>query len=297
MLAAALAGAALAVPGAADAQVCCAGGSAVTPARLSHGDDALVGLELRAADVFGAFDADARFAARGAGALELDFSEQLFATARVLEHGEVGLRVPLVETWRRAHGASEVGGGLGDLGLHARYEIYQAGRSDWPGVAAQVAMTLPTGTPPEATTTPLATGTTGTGSFAASLGVALEQVYGPLFLGLTGGVARRAGRTVHGIDATLATEWSASLAAVYGFRTGPALGLVLGYQAEGDAVIDGAEAAGTARRSGRLALTGLFPITDAWRLQSAWSLTPPLGGLGRNVPVEESLAVTVVWAQ
>src|SRR5450432_2748218 len=43
-------------PSRARAQACCAGGSAVTPGRLQLHEDALVGLQVKAATVFGSYE-------------------------------------------------------------------------------------------------------------------------------------------------------------------------------------------------------------------------------------------------
>src|SRR5271166_6500175 len=76
-------------PARAWAQACCAGGSAVTPARLELHEDALVGVQLKAASVIGSYQTDGRFVAPGAGEAEQDFEEDLLGAVRVLQRGQV----------------------------------------------------------------------------------------------------------------------------------------------------------------------------------------------------------------
>ena len=43
-----------------------------------------------------------------------------------------------------------------------------------------------------------------------------------------------------------------------------------------------------------LTLSGLLPLTDAWRLLGGLYLDPPLGGLGSNQPAVGGLTLTVI---
>ena len=76
-----------------------------------------------------------------------------------------------LSTHRNAGSIDEWGGGLGDVTLTARYDfILPAELPRVPGLAVLAAATLPTGTPLDRATQPLATDATGAGSFDASLG-------------------------------------------------------------------------------------------------------------------------------
>src|SRR5271166_2707058 len=74
-------------PARAWAQACCAGGSAVTPGRLELHEDALVGMQVKAATVLGSYDASGRYFASPSGDTEGDFEQDLFGAIRVLRRG------------------------------------------------------------------------------------------------------------------------------------------------------------------------------------------------------------------
>jgi hypothetical protein len=282
------------------AQACCAGTTAVTPARLALHESALVGLQARAASVFGSFDPHAAYIAAPAGASEIDLEQDVFGAVRVLGRGQLALLVPFVETRRAARALSEMGGGVGDLNVSGRYDFTLAGTSRVvPGIALLVGLTLPTGRAPESATTPLQTSATGIGAFQANAGLALEQSFGPITLNLTGIAAKRAARTVHAaidVHEALATQLSLLLAGAYSFPNDAALALVASLTTEGNPTIDGVEATGNARRSVRLTAAGLYPIDDHWKLTGNLFIDPPIAPLGRNSPVSTGIAATVVRA-
>src|SRR5277367_2054163 len=100
-------------PSRARAQACCAGGSVVTPGRLELHEDALVGVQLKAATLLGSYDPSGRYIANPSGDTEGDFEEDLFGAIRVLRRGQVALLVPLVETQRQdPRDGGHVGGGI-----------------------------------------------------------------------------------------------------------------------------------------------------------------------------------------
>src|SRR5690348_1817701 len=94
----------LLVPDTAWAQACCAGSGAVTPGRLALHEDALVGLQVRAAHVFGSFDARARYAGSSPGTAEQDFEQDLIGSVRVpfVSRLQLAALVPFIETRRKA---------------------------------------------------------------------------------------------------------------------------------------------------------------------------------------------------
>src|SRR5262249_7457597 len=111
--------------------------------------------------------------------------------------GQLSALLPFVETWRRAPGASEGGGDLGDLQLAARVDFTLASPIvRIPGVALALGLTLPTGRPPETARHPLATDATGTGALQSSLSLSVEQMFGRVLLNVTGSLGWRSPRTV-----------------------------------------------------------------------------------------------------
>jgi hypothetical protein len=284
-----------AIAGRAWAQACCAGTGALTPGRLASYESALVGTQLHAATVTGSYDERSQYIGSPSGATEHDFEEDLFGAVRVLPRAQLALLVPLMETFRKEQGTSELGGGVGDANLSARYDYTLAGRSRIvPGIAALLGLTMPTGTPADGASKPLATDATGVGAWQSNVGLALEQAYGPWLLNATAILAWRAPRTVRGIDETLSPQLTTLLGAAFVFDTQAAVAVLASYTLEGEAHIGGIAAAGSARRVALLSLSGVYPLSEAWRVQASLFTNPPLSGLGRNQPATTGLTLTLL---
>lgn len=280
----------------AGAQACCAGGSALTPGRLERHESVLVGAQVRAATVFGSYDPDRHYTASPSGATEYDFEEDVFASVRFLRAAQASLLVPIHETRRATPSTgSEIGGGVGDVNLSARYDFLLPGLYRYiPGFAALAGVTFPTGTPPEKATTPLATGATGIGAFQGHFGLAVEQSWGPWLVNLTGLVAKRTSRTVQGGSETLGTQWTLLGGGAYVFESEAAIALFVSYAASGDATRDGVDEPGTGRALTTITASGVLPLGDRWRLLGSVFLNPPTSALGHNDNATAGTAFTVI---
>ncbi|HEY6463419.1 MAG TPA: hypothetical protein VIY73_24800, partial [Polyangiaceae bacterium] len=275
------------------AQACCAGGSAVTPGRLELHEDALVGAELKAADVLGTYDTHLHFLGSPSGVTEGDFEEDLFGAIRVLPRGQVALLVPFVETQRQdPRDGGQLGGGVGDANLSARYDFVVAGESLYvPGVALLAGVTFPTGKPPQRASPPLLVDATGTGAFQGNAALALEQTYGPWLFNATGMIAVRSAAD----GEQLAPQGTFLVAGAYTFPNDLAFALSASYAFEGEATYTGGiRAAGSSKAVTVVALSGLWPLSDTWRLLGGLTLDPPLDGLGNNQPAAGGLTLTVI---
>jgi hypothetical protein len=285
----------------AGAQACCAGAGALTPGRLSLHEDALVGTQVHTGTVLGSYDNVGHFASSAsAGTSELDFEEDLFGALRVLRRGQVALLVPLVETWRSDYqGYSEIGGGIGDMNLSVRYDLFLAGQSRiLPGVAVLAGVTAPTGRPPDKAHQFLATDATGVGAWQANGGVALEQLYGPWLVNVTQLVAWRAPRNVtsagQSVDEALAPQFVTLVGGAYSFRDEGSIALFGSYTIEGQASLNGGPELQSARRLAVVTLSAAHPLTDAWRLQGGLFMNPPLSTLGRNQTAAAGITFTLI---
>jgi hypothetical protein len=282
-----------AVPSRAQAQACCAGGSAVTPARLELHEDALVGAELRAGGVLGSYGPDGHYAGSPSGATEFDFEQDLFGAVRVLRRGQFALLVPLVETQRQTQrDGGHIGGGIGDINASVRYDFLLAAESRYiPGVALLAGVTLPTGRAPESATAPLAVDATGIGAWQANLALALEQIYGPWLINATAIAAKRTAR----FGQILGTQVTLLAAGAYTFDNDAAVALSASYAFEGDATSsDGTAVLESSKRLTTLSLSVLWPLSDWWRLFGGLYLEPPISGVGSNQPSVTGLTLTVI---
>jgi len=286
-----------ATPSRALAQACCAGGSVITPARLALHEDALVGLQQKAGSVLGTYDLGSNYRPQPPGVTELDFEQDLFAALRVLPRGQVALLVPLLETRRSSPlldshgGGSQFGGGVGDVNVSGRYDFTVAGQSRYvPGIALLVGLTMPTGRTPESSTPPLLSNATGIGAFQLNAALALEQTFGPWLLDASGIVAKR---TDHEGE-TPGTQVTLLAAGAYVFDNDAALALAASYALEGDATSSGSDVPYSARRVTTLTLSGLWPVSDAWKLLGGFYLNPPVTSLGNNQPAAAGITYTLI---
>jgi len=157
-------------------------------------------------------------------------------------------------------------------------------------------VTFPTGTPPESATKPLATDATGVGAYQGSLGVSVEQAFGPWLVSTYGIGAERLARTARGVHERLGTQFSLLGAVAYVFPTNEAVALVASYTFEGNATVDGIEQDATAHRLTVLSAAGVVPVDEHLRFQGALTFTPPVSGLGENQIASAGLAFTTVYA-
>jgi hypothetical protein len=287
------------VPAVAHAQACCAGSSALTPGRLALHEDFLAGAIARGAVAFGSFDGRGHYTTNPSGSREIDLEQDVLGAARFLRDGQLSLLVPFVETHRASRSTgSELGGGIGDVNVAARWDFFVAGESRTiPGIGLLAGLTLPTGRAPEDTDTPLATGATGIGAFQVNGGLAVEQSFGPWLFNLTGIVAKRTPRTVQGIRSTLGTQLTFLGGAAYAFSNDASLAAIVSYSIEGDATVSGQEAADSGRRLLRTSAAGAYPFTDHLRLQGSVFFDPPFVFVDQNqlTTVGATLGVIVSW--
>lgn len=274
---------ALAAPRMAAAQACCAGASTLSPTRLSESESMAVGVQLRASVVSGSFDGAGRWRASPAGFTERDLSQEVFGVVRFRDRLQLGLVVPVVETFRRVPGLSDAGGGVGDVKASARLELLAPGVSQtWPGVALLAGASLPTGRPVESATHPLASDATGLGSLTGLLGVALERPQDHLLLQLVATIQLQTSRSASGLRESFGAQSALSFAAGWAFDSGPGIALVGALRHDGAARIDGVALAGSGRTVTTLGLAGGAYVAQAWRVQGLVSAPLPVDGAARS---------------
>jgi hypothetical protein len=282
-------------PAAAWAQACCAGASAIGAARLVPHEDAVAGVGARVVALHASMDQSGRYVPAPSGAIELDFEQDIAATMRVLRHGQLTVIAPLIETYRSVPGLSEWGGGLGDIRLGARYDFIEPGASPtWPGVALSFGLTVPTGRAPEAASTPLATGATGTGALQASAQIQLERSFGDLFVYAAGSADWRSPRVVSGLHEQRGPSFSAFLAAGDSFKSGLVAAVTLSYTAEVEGRLQGARVPDSGYELTRIGLAGGHSFTDDWRMQASLFADVPISLLTRNQPLGAGLTLMLL---
>ena len=194
---------------------------------------------------------------------------------RVWRRGQVGILVPLVETHYADGMSSDMGGGIGDVALSGRWDFSQPGDSKWPGVGVVAGLTFPTGTPIESSSP---SGVTGIGAWQLSGGVSLEQVYGPIFAGVTALLSKPFSRQVGGVDSALGMRYSVVAASGYVFDQGQAVIGTLTLLASGDADVNGRTQPNSGERQLTAGVAAGFPISLTWRLRATLFSDLPAGG-------------------
>jgi hypothetical protein len=286
-----------AAEGRAHAQACCASTSTIFPARLQDDENGLIGLAVRGAGVYGSFDGNRALTGQPSGAAELDLGQTVLVTARLFNTVQVNVSVPFDETWRTASGLSDFGGGVSDMSLSLRWDVVHTGDHRYvPGIAPTVSLTVPSGTPVEFATDPLAASATGLGSTELAVGLALEQLFGRTLVALTGSVGFHGSRTVGGIYSQLGPDVSATLGVGYTFMSGFAVGGALTYLNSFDSTLGDADVPGSARALTQLAVTASMPVrkTDLRVLGSIY-FVPPIPGLGQNELGTAGISVTLIY--
>lgn len=278
------------------AQACCAGASTIMPGRLGLHERALLGLQTRVAWATGSYGANARYRANASGSSSLDLAQDLFGSVRILERAQVGALVSVLESWRRSSTTGgEFGGGFGDLNLNARYDlIWTRELSYFPGLGALLGVTLPTGRAPESASLPLGSDATGIGATQVNAGLALERDFGQLLVNLSGLVAWRTPRHVHGVESRLGAQLMGILGVSHPLLGDTVLAGVVTYAAEGDARIDGELVPGSGRRLLRVALGPSGGVSDSLRLGGTIFIEPPFDGVGKNQLASVGVSVSVV---
>jgi hypothetical protein len=285
----------LATASRAQAQACCAGASALTPGRLAQHEDALAAIGVKATVGLGSFDGERAFVGAPAGTTELGIEQDLFWTVRVLRRAQVSLLVPFVETYRRAPGLSEVGGGLGDAQIGLRFEVVEPGSSPTiPGIALLSTLTFPTGRPPEAAANRLATDATGAGVYQGAFGVALERAFGAPFVNLTGSLTLHTGREVGALQVRRGPALLGSASFGWAFDNTLVLAGTLTYSAELAPSIGGVAVENGGRGGTRLGLSGGYSFDEPFRVQGSVFVDPPIEGLGKAQPAATGLFLMAI---
>ena len=280
-----------------EAQSCCAGATALGPLRLAAHEDRILALRTEASAVYGSTDAQGGFVAPAHGASETDFTEELGGTFRVFDRGQVSASLPFVESRRRAPGASQTGGGPGDLSLNFRHDTLAPGeRRGFPGVAWVVGASLPTGRAPEQASPPLAADATGTGAFRLRAGIAVEHARDHLLLQVSTVGTLYA---PHDIDGhRVMDEPSIDVGAAAGLfdQKGDAVALSAAWSSHLGTRYDGVAAPHSSRAALRLSVSAGAAIGSTHRVQAALFSDVPATGLAFSQPLALGMGCLFVHA-
>ena len=189
--AAALAGAlALLSARAAQAAACCISATSFGVGRLLIWEDAAAGLSVGHSRSLGQYDAGGRLRWNPSGYREGLTNLTAWGIVRVHKRVQVQAWVPVVLNDRASGDERQFAGGLGDVGLGARFEYLGIGElRRVPSFAVTLSVAAPTGRRVEQTSPPLFAGATGRGAWTGSVAVEAEYAFAPWFLRLDAGLS------------------------------------------------------------------------------------------------------------
>jgi hypothetical protein len=170
-------------PRAARGAACCMSATAHGVGRLLNWEDAAVGLTTSMAFRLGAWSPDAEWESWGDDFAEQEWRTELWGLVGLSRRASLWLRVPWMVTHRRAGELDELGHGLADLSLGARYELLAIGEIlQLPALALSAGVTVPTGRDTEGAAEVLGSDITGRGAWVFSFGLSVEKTKLPWFV-------------------------------------------------------------------------------------------------------------------
>lgn len=275
-----------ATPRPATAAACCISATSFGVGRLLIWEDFAAGMLLGHSWSLGQWDQNGVINPNPAGFNDGVTIFQPWAIARISERVQVQAWVPFLFNDRIVGDQSQFAGGIGDMGIAARYEVLAIGEYEGlPSFGVTVGGLAPSGTRVEQTLPPLLAGTTGRGSWAVSLALEAEYAWLPWFL--RGEVAGTYYFPFHRKDNGLTQQWGPLIQAgvssgmeVVADKLVVALGLLgeweTAYEIEGVTI------------PSSTAFSISAALSSSWRVSPHWTLNGVLtnslwpDGLGSN---------------
>lgn len=166
----------------AQASPCCMSATAFGMGRLLLGEDFALGLRTSLAPTLGAWDSGGRWRAYETYD-ELEWRSELWGLVGIGDRFSLSARVPVLVLARSTGAEGDLGGGIGDVALGARYELTSVGEyGAWPALAVTLGVAAPTGRATEDARTALGVDVTGRGAWVLSAGLGAEVTGMPWFV-------------------------------------------------------------------------------------------------------------------
>jgi len=284
-------------PAAAAAAACCMSAASFGVGRLKIWEDWAAGVQVGHARSIGQYQAEGALRAYGSDLSDGLTRVEPWAIVRVGERFQVQAWVPVLVNDRRVADQGQLAGGLGDVGAAVRTELVALGQyAGLPSLAFTVGGLAPTGRRPEDTALPLFAGTTGRGTWGASLAVESEYAFLPWFVRVDAGLTYLFPFTRRdtGQEQRYAPQLAAAISA--GNEVLPerlVLALALAGEWEGALHLDGAEVPGASARSVTLAASAALTLDPRWTLVGIVSngVWPSGAGVNRDARLGFTLGV------
>lgn len=235
--------------------------------RLGPSETSAASFVTSAQDVRGHYNGSGRYVG-AADARDREIRFEARAIAKIGRSIQVGAIVPYVRTERRFAENAGVGSGIGDVTVLSRYDFVRVGgQNGVPGIALTFALTLPTGRSPARARDALGTDVTGTGTWEAKPGLAIEKIWwtgwfvsGVASVGFFGTSPRPDGGSV-----AFGPRFLALLAGGKSFTNGFSFALGATHEQEAAPRADGLRIGANRARTSALAFVGM-ELDDHWQL-------------------------------
>jgi len=263
---------------------CCMSATAFGMGRLLIWEDFAVGLRTSLSPSLGAWDRDGHWSGYDSYD-ELEWRSELWGLVGIARRWSVFARVPGVVIERSTASDSDVGGGIGDLSIGARYEILEIGEyQELPAIALTLAVAAPTGRATDEARTPLGVDVTGRGAWVLSTGLSAEYTRLPWFVRLDLGlsVPLPSERADLGVDQWLGPTIDVALGGGIEVAHDVVLSLVPRFTWEAAVVLDGKAVDGSQRIDFGAALAASWRFDYHWTVQAGVDSGLFGEGLGRN---------------
>lgn len=281
----------LVLPASAHAGACCLSASLFGVGRLVIWEEAAAGTTLSVGQAIGDWDLESQWGELPEGFAERETRVDAFAIVRLEERWQAFARLPWVLTERVAGTEKDLGQGLGDAQVGARYDLIGIGEFvELPAVALTASVGMPSGKRAEASTA-LGASATGRGIWSGALALSIEKAIIPWFARFDVGVT--ASLPFEREDLGLTQRYGPGLQmALSGGRELIADKLVLGFalseEWEAPLAIDGEKVVGSAARSGSGSVALSWNVTPHWSLQTSVASALGFDDVGRNRPARVS---------
>jgi hypothetical protein len=265
---------------------CCMSATAFGMGRLLIWEDFALGLRTSLTPTLGAWDGDGRWVDYDRYE-ELEWRTEIWGLFAVDRRLSAYLRVPALVIERSSASASDLGGGLGDVALGARWEVLQIGEyEELPAVALTFTLLVPTGRATDEARTALGVDVTGRGAWVLAAGVSAEYTRLPWFVRLDLGVSvpLPAEREDLGVDQRLGPSLDVALSGGVEVAHDMVLSLVPRLTWEAETRLAEEAVAGSDRLDVGIGLAGSWRFDPHWTLQAAVDTGVFVGGLGKNQP-------------
>jgi hypothetical protein len=267
--------------------------------RLAPEENASATVITTAQDLRGHWDGGGTYIPSDPNARDREYRVEGRVMGRIGRHFQFGGIVPVLHTTRKTVDSSSSGGGLGDVTVLTRWDFVKpGGEGAWPGIAATMSLSLPTGRSPFNSKDPSLADVTGAGAYELRPGIALEKNWwtGWYVIAAAGVGFYAPFKSDRDVTIQLGPRMLAFVAVGKSWTNGLGLAGALSYDREAGPRVDGVRSVLFRARPSAM-LFGSYAVDDHWTLIASGQWDLPISGLGREqlAGITVGLGVRRAW--